>query len=146
MNWTLAGIFLLFLFSPALALEDTPENRYAQAERYLEAVPPAEMMADMADKVAKTLPIEMRADFKEVMTDTAARGEIADATRKALVKVFSADELKALADFYATPVAKSAMRKMGNYMAELMPTIQRIMIEDLKRLKERMDQQKSREN
>lgn len=117
-------------------MEDTPENRAAQADRYLAAVPPAEMMADMADKVANSLPPDVRAEFKEVMTDAAVRQELIDGTRAALVKVFTADELQALADFYNTPVAKSAMAKMGIYMTELMPTIQRIMMENIVRLNE----------
>jgi hypothetical protein len=42
----------------------------------------------------------------------------------ALVKHFTTEELKALADFYSSPVGKSAMQKFGGYMADLMPTMQ----------------------
>jgi hypothetical protein len=42
----------------------------------------------------------------------------------AMVKHFTTDELKALADFYGSPVGKSAMQKFGAYMAEVMPAIQ----------------------
>jgi len=38
-----------------------------------------------------------------------------------MIKNFTADELKALADFYGSPVGKSAMAKFGNYMADVMP-------------------------
>src|SRR5208337_487100 len=52
---------LLLPFSlPAFALEDTPQNREQQAERYLEAVPPQSMMTDMSSKMAETLPEEQR--------------------------------------------------------------------------------------
>ena len=42
----------------------------------------------------------------------------------AMVKHFTAEELKALADFYGSPVGKSAMQKFGAYMADLTPIIQ----------------------
>jgi hypothetical protein len=41
-----------------------------------------------------------------------------------MVKHFTTEELKALADFYGSPVGKSAMQKFGAYMADLMPIIQ----------------------
>ena len=37
-------------------------------------------------------------------------------------------ELKALADFYGSAVGKSAMKKFGTYMADVMPDIQAEMI------------------
>jgi hypothetical protein len=43
---------------------------------------------------------------------------------EAMVKHFTADELKALADFYGSPVGKSAMNKIGVYTADIMPAIQ----------------------
>jgi len=44
--------------------------------------------------------------------------------KESMVKNFTADELKALADFYGSPVGKSAMKKFGAYMADVMPSIQ----------------------
>ena len=38
--------------------------------------------------------------------------------------LFTTDELKALADFYGSPVGKSAMKKFGAYMADIMPVVQ----------------------
>jgi hypothetical protein len=37
----------------------------------------------------------------------------------AMVKDFTTDELKALADFYSSPVGKSAMQKFGTYTADI---------------------------
>ena len=42
----------------------------------------------------------------------------------AMVKNFTTEELKALADFYGSPVGKSAMQKFGAYMADIMPVMQ----------------------
>jgi hypothetical protein len=41
-----------------------------------------------------------------------------------MAKHFTADELRALADFYGSPVGKSATQKFGTYMADVMPAIQ----------------------
>jgi hypothetical protein len=40
--------------------------------------------------------------------------------RASMIKNFSADELKALADFYGSPIRKSAMTKFGNCLADAM--------------------------
>ena len=50
---------------------------------------------------------------------------IKTAAQAGLVKVFTADELKALADFYSAPLAKAAMAKMGAYMSEVVPAIEK---------------------
>jgi hypothetical protein len=49
---------------------------------------------------------------------------LSKAMTDAMVKHFTTEELKALADFYGSPVGKSAMQKFGAYMADLMPIIQ----------------------
>ena len=41
-----------------------------------------------------------------------------------MVKHFTTEELKALADFYGSPVGKSAMQKFGAYMADIMPAME----------------------
>ena len=46
------------------------------------------------------------------------------ASMDAMVKNFTTDELKALADFYGSPIGKSAMQKVGAYMADIMPAVQ----------------------
>ena len=113
---------LLLSFSlPAFALEDTPQNREQQADRYLAAAPPQSMMSDMAAKMAETLPEEQRNQFKALMTKHLDLGRVTAAIKAAMIKTFSADELQALADFYGSDVGKSAMAKMGTYMSEVMP-------------------------
>ena len=113
---------LLLPFSlPAFALEDTPQNREQQADRYLEVVPPQSMMTDMSSKMAETLPEEQRDQFKALMTKHLDLGRVTAAIKAAMIKTFSADELQALADFYGSDVGKSAMAKMGTYMSEVMP-------------------------
>jgi len=118
----LLGFSLLNAIAGGIA--DTPENRKQQAERYLQATPPKEMFADVAEKMGATLPPEARQKFIELFTSQLDIDALTKAMSDAMVKHFTADELSALADFYGSPVGKSAMKKFGAYMTDLMPVIQ----------------------
>jgi hypothetical protein len=78
----------------------------------------------MADKMATNLPADQRQQFKQMMTKDLDIAAVSKAMTDAMVKHFTTEELKALADFYGSPVGKSAMQKFGAYMADLMPIIQ----------------------
>ena len=67
------------------------------------------------------MPEEQRDQFKTLLTKHLDLGRVTAAIKAAMVKTFTADELKALADFYGSDVGKSAMAKMGTYMSEVMP-------------------------
>ena len=112
----------------AQGVADTPQNRRREAERYLQATPPKALFADMAEKGAMNLPPEQRQKFKEMMTTQLDIDALTKEMIDAMIKHFSTDELKALADFYGSPVGKSAMSKFGAYMADVMPAIQAEMI------------------
>jgi len=110
----------LFVFSAT----DTPETRRREAERYLQVSPPKALFEDMADKMAANLPPDQREQFKRVMTTQLDIAALTKAMMDAMIKNFTTDELKALADFYGSPVGKSAMKKFGTYMADIMPVMQ----------------------
>ena len=125
------ALAILSLFSSSafvFSATDTPETRRREADRYLQVNPPKMLFEDMADRMAVNLPPDQRGPFKQMMTadlDIAALGK---AMTDAMVKHFTTDELKALADFYGSPIGKSAMQKFGAYMADLMPVLQAEMI------------------
>ncbi len=108
---------------PALALDDTPQSREQQADRYLTAVPPEGMIDELLSRTADTLPPADQDQFKTLVSKHLDRARITAAIRAAMAKSFTADELQALADFYGSPLGKSAMAKMQNYQAELAPTL-----------------------
>jgi hypothetical protein len=118
----LALLFTL-LTLPAIALEDTPANRQREADRYLLASPPREMMASITEEMAKTMPSDQRAPFQSLLAlvDIDA---VTQVMRQAMIKNFSADELKALADFYGSPAGKSAMKNFSKYMVDVMPGLE----------------------
>jgi hypothetical protein len=106
------------------AATDTPETRRHEAERYLQATPAKALFEDMADKMAANIPAEQRDQFKKMMTTQLDIAALTKAMTDAMVKHFTTEELKALADFYGSPVGKSAMQKFGAYMADIMPTLE----------------------
>src|SRR5215510_15928004 len=123
-NVTLTVLFLFISCSLAFSEPDTPETRRHEAERYLQVSPPKALFEDMADKMAANLPPDQREQFKRMMTADLDIAALSKAMTDAMVKHFTTDELKALADFYGSPVGKSAMQKFGAYMADLMPALQ----------------------
>jgi hypothetical protein len=73
------------------------------------------------EKISTAMPPDQRGMFVSLMTKQLDFKALTEAMRGAMMKIFTADELSALADFYSSPQGKSAMSKMGDYMAELMP-------------------------
>jgi hypothetical protein len=57
------------------------------------------------------------------MTTQVDIAALSKAMTDSMVKNFTIEE-KALADFYGSPVGKSAMQKFGAYMADIMPVVQ----------------------
>ncbi len=111
-------------WSPVYCATDTPETRRHEAERYLQATPPKALFEDMADKMAMNLPADQRQQFKQMMTTGLDIAALSKAMIDAMVKHFTTEELKVLADFYGSPIGKSAMQKFGAYMADVMPALQ----------------------
>jgi hypothetical protein len=107
-----------------LALVDSPETRAAQADRYLEAMPPKDMFTDLAKQMSQNMPPDQARQFQEMMLEELDLAALQKAMKAAMIRNFTAAELSALADFYGSDVGKSAMAKFGPYMLDLMPAMQ----------------------
>ena len=118
------GIAVLCNSAISFAIDDTPENRAIQAERVIAATPPDEMMADMAENVSMNLPPSDRAEFRRLMTEFVDLEILTNVMRESMIRNFTADELAALSELYESPIGKSAIGKMGLYMADIMPTVE----------------------
>src|SRR4029077_9506456 len=101
---------------PVYCATDTPETRRHEAERYLQATPPKVLFEDMPDKMAANLPADQRQQFKQMMTKELDIASLNKAMTDAMVKHFTTEELKALADFYGSPVGKYATQKIRAFM------------------------------
>ena len=118
-RWLSIALFL-FMASVAAAMEDTPENREQQVDRYMQVVPSQQpMVEDLINKMFKNMPADQRNTLTGDMKgfDFDALNKV---TRSALLKTFTADEIAALADFHGSPLGRSATSKMGDYMVALM--------------------------
>ena len=137
---------LSLVISPGFVFSapDTPESRHHEAERYLQANPPKAVFGNMADKMAANLPPDQREQFKRVMTTELDVAALTKAMTDAMVKNFTTEELKALADFYSSPVGKSAMQKFGAYMADIMPAMQAEIIKAQAKLNQSLPNQSPR--
>src|SRR5213595_2951610 len=121
---TLTILTLFISCGLAFSAPDTPETRRHEAERYLQATPPKALFEDMADKMTMNLPPDQRQQVKRMMTAELDIAALTQAMTDAMVKHFTTEELKALADFYGSPIGKSATQKFGAYMADVMPALQ----------------------
>jgi hypothetical protein len=101
------AVLTLCTSSPfVLAATDTPETRRREAERYLQATPPRALFEDMADKMAMNLPPAERDKFKQMLTSQLDVPALTKAMTDAMVKKFTIEELKALADLMPTMQAE----------------------------------------
>jgi hypothetical protein len=126
---------VLCLFAGALAAQDDVAAREAAVDRYLKAVPMSSMLDEAFVEIAKQLPEGQRTEFVSQMRTMIRIESLERIARQSMLRVFTTDELNALADFYGSPHGASAMRKFGIYMADVMPAVQ----EEIQRGIERID-------
>jgi hypothetical protein len=120
-------VVLLALTGSAFAgdvLSDTPENRAKVVDEYLSLVPTKDLVNDMTERLAATVPEDKREAFKSMLTKHFDLDALLAAQKQSLAKIFTVGELKAMIAYYSTPEGKSSMKKMGAYMADLMPVVQ----------------------
>ena len=89
-------------------------------DRYLRAVPMANLMDDTYAQIAKQIPEDKRAQFLADMHSLIKIERLEQLARSARINTFTVEELNALADFYSSPNGASAMAKYGTYMGEIM--------------------------
>ncbi len=115
-------VVLCFAVSPSFASDE--DAKLKAAKRYLETTPISEMIIDMANKMAASIPSENREQFIRKLTKEVDIKKLEQATLAAMMQTFTLDELKAFADFYGSKEGRSAMAKFGTYMSRVMPAVQ----------------------
>jgi hypothetical protein len=108
----------------AYAQEDSKADREKEADRYVAAMTVKETCLDTAEQMSKGMPMDRRQAFKDLFKKYIDIPAMEKAMKEAAIKNFTAGELKALADFFGSPVGKSAMKKMPKYAADMTPTIE----------------------
>ena len=103
---------------------DTKDDRIAATREYLKAVPVEGLASDLTAEMMKNVPEEQRTKVAEVLKKALEPKFLESITLMAMPKHFTADEIKALTRFYASPEGASVMSKLGAYTADIMPALQ----------------------
>ena len=84
-------VVLLALTASAFAsdvLSDTPENRAKVVDEYLRAIPVKDLLDDMTEKLAATVPENNREAFKSMLTKHFDLDALVAAEKQSLAKIF----------------------------------------------------------
>ena len=140
----LISVICLVLALPATAgaLPDTPENRQAAAQTYVQYAAFEELVQNVIAAFALKVPENQRGDFIDKMKWNVRVDTIEKTAVDSLVRHFSVEELTALNEFASSPQGRGIMKKFGVYMSELMQDIQKEMMRAYRIYKE----DKSKEN
>lgn len=128
--WTVALPAFVLALGLALAIPaqaqsgDSQADRVAAAQQLLKVQRMETMMNEMANAIADTLPPGERDSFRKILKEDLDVATLESAASNAMVKIFTARELLAMATFYGSPEGQSIQRKMAPYMAEIMPILQ----------------------
>ncbi len=137
LSYLVVGLFAVCTtFSSVTMAQDSPELRAKAAERYLKSVPMATMLDDAFASVAQQMPADQREKFLKDMRSIVRVEFLEAVSKEKMVKVFTAEELNAIAAFYESKEGASAMKKFGVYMAEIMPVMQKEMIQAMAKLRD----------
>jgi len=107
---------------------DSPSDRRAAAERYARVADLKRVMDSMVTEMAKTVPPDRRDAFTGYMAKafdmSMFKGQVIDV----MVKHFTTKELNALAAFYGSPEGMSILKKIGSYMADMLPVVHQAVV------------------
>ncbi len=135
-NFLLLFIYSILLISCSSApvpIPDTDVNRLAMLEEYYQAVPPEDLYNDIFSNLANNLPEGERDKFIKQMKTILPLQTLTDLTTESMMKHFTANEIRAMTEFYSTTEGKSVMKKMGVYTADVMPKIQDLVMKAMRK-------------
>lgn len=124
--------WLISLVSINATAGDTLKARHDAALRYMEAVSISKLLDETLVELAKQLP-EDRREYIIIETKKLVNVPLLKKSMlEGLVKVYTAEEMNALADFYGSDVGKRVMAKYSMFVVEVMPIIQQEIIRSAK--------------
>lgn len=117
---TIIALLSMLVALPAFALENTRANREEQAVRYFRAVSLDDMVNGIVEATVAALPKEEQREARAELRKEVNPDALVRQAKSVITNCLTADELKALADFYSSRVGKSAMEKGTRCMNDLM--------------------------
>jgi uncharacterized protein len=116
--------FVVLSLSVALvtnAQDTCPKEKTDAINEYMMVNSIDDLMDQMLAEIIKKIPKENHDVFTKIWESAFDKIEMKRAMSSAMCKNFSIGEIKALTQFYGSPEGKSVMKKMPQYMTELMP-------------------------
>jgi hypothetical protein len=117
---------------------DTTAARRAAAQRYVTTIPSESVFDEMVASLAQQVPSNRRDEFVTLMRKLVPIDAMQAVTIETMSRHFTVDEIDAMTRFQGSPEGKAIMGKLGAYMGELMPQVQREVLRALEKAREEM--------
>jgi hypothetical protein len=136
-----AALAVLVFAPPAWAQDADRDARMQAAKEYLQVQDVSGMVDQMLEQLAKNPQSHISdadlAALRASMDMPALKGIALDG----LVNTFTAEEMKTMTQFYGSPTGQSIVKKMPNYVAQVLPSIQQMVIKGLIEYKKKQAEQ-----
>jgi hypothetical protein len=117
---------------------DTTAARRAAAQRYVSTIPSESVFDEMVTTLSQQVPSNRREEFVALMRKLVPVDAMQAVTIETMSRHFTVAEIEAMTKFQSSPEGKAIMGKLGAYMGELMPQIQREVLRALAQAREEM--------
>jgi hypothetical protein len=117
---------------------DTTAARRAAAQRYVSTIPSESVFDEMVTTLSQQVPSNRREEFVALMRKLVPVDAMQAVTIETMSRHFTVAEIEAMTKFQSSPEGKAIMGKLGVYMGELMPQIQREVLRALAQAREEM--------
>jgi hypothetical protein len=117
---------------------DSVAARRAAAQRYVSTIPSESVFDEMVTTLSQQVPSNRREEFVALMRKLVPVDAMQAVTIETMSRHFTVNEIEAMTRFQSSPEGKAIMGKLGGYMGELMPQIQREVLRALDRAREEM--------
>jgi hypothetical protein len=140
----MASVTTLVLLALAVATpvaaqsSDSTSARRAAAQRYVSSIPSESVFDEMVATLSQQVPSNRREEFVTLMHKLVPVDAMQAMTIETMSRHFTVDEIDAMTRFQASPEGKAIMGKLGAYMGELMPQVQREVLRALEQAREEM--------
>jgi uncharacterized protein len=105
-----------------------------------------DLMDQMLIEIQRQIPSENREVFATIWKSAFDKNELKEMMVISMCKHFTVMEIIALTKFYSSPEGKSVMKKIPQYMAELMPYLQVINQRAMQKAIEEINKKQNEEN
>ena len=117
---------------------DSTTARRAAAQRYVSTIPSESVFDEMITTLAQQVPSNRRDEFVALMRKLVPTDAMQAVTIETMSRHFTVDEIEAMTRFQGSAEGKAIMGKLGAYMGELMPQVQREVLRALEQAREEM--------